>query len=74
MTDGEKEAVFDQRLEYLTKTHEAGDFEVFFDDEACAAVIKSGNSMLMIPSEQLKTLAGTLQQLDMTLFLVGITQ
>jgi hypothetical protein len=72
MTD--EETRLDARLEYLSQIHIAGSFEVFFDADACAACIRSENSQLMIPATELKQFAAQLQNLEMTLFLCGITQ
>ncbi len=72
VTDEEKDKLWEDRAEWLSRSHSAGSFTVSFDLDHSAVAVRNGDTLVMIPASELSKLSGLLVMMANQLLIVGV--
>ena len=72
MTDAEKDKLWEDRAEWLSRSHRAGSSIVSFDLDHSAVAVRTGDALVLIPVGEISKLSGLLVMMANQLLLVGI--
>ena len=72
MTDEEKDKLWEDRAEWLSRNHRAGSFAVYFDADQLVVAFRTGYALVLIPVSELSMLSGLLAMMANQLLVVGI--